>query len=114
MQKPEVWPVLLEEVGSNPEAPAAYAFIATSIKDHGAIPEAIKLYRIALEGCPCNSTYALNLSHTLELQQDLKGALQVVLDFAMAVQDEDADEVKQLGPLRVQVGLYHAWVRVLV
>jgi hypothetical protein len=102
LQEPEGWSTLIQEVDTNPEAAAAYAFIAASIKDHGAVPEAIRLYSLALERCPCNSTYALNLAHTLELQQDLKGALQVVRDFIMAVQGE-AGGLDLLGPLQLKV-----------
>ena len=75
-------------------AAAAYAFLATAVKECSAMHACIKLLTDALkaEGSTPNQThstkaasYALNLSHAYEVLYDFDGAFQVLLDFCQRV-----------------------------
>ncbi|KAF4030952.1 Tetratricopeptide repeat [Phytophthora infestans] len=49
-----------------PSAAAAYAFIATILKDFGAVEKAILCFQLAQDSDPLNASYALNHAHALE------------------------------------------------
>ncbi|KAG2849324.1 hypothetical protein PC111_g38 [Phytophthora cactorum] len=51
---------------SGPSAGAVYAFIATILKDFGAVEKAISCFQLAQDGDPQNASYALNHAHALE------------------------------------------------
>jgi hypothetical protein len=59
--------VLYAELGDAGKSGPALAFMATLIKDYGAVEESVALYYKALELCPEMTTYVLNLVHTLEV-----------------------------------------------
>lgn len=105
---------LRAELDGGGETDAAMAFLATAIKDHGAVPASNVLFRWvacfrsacvpyaiwprqltrhafchalcrrALELKPSSPSYALNLMHGLELDQEYGTALQLALDFCKA------------------------------
>lgn len=81
MQDQEGVDVVVGEVKDGQGAASAMGFIAARIKDNGAVPSALALYRRALELDPINSSYALNYVHTLELQQGYDTAASFIKDF---------------------------------
>ena len=60
------------------------AFLATVIKDAGAIEEAIILFEEALRIIPSSTSYALNYTHALEILYLYEGACDVALSFLEA------------------------------
>lgn len=92
---------LLADVGSFPDSAAALAFLADTIKIHGAVRQAVQLYRKAVQLQPGSSSYALQLAHALELDHDYAGVLKVVLPYC----ERNGQEV--LGPLQLQVSSIH-------
>ena len=60
------------------------AFLATVIKDAGAIEEAIVFFQEALTVVPSSTSYALNYAHTLEILYLYDGARDVALSFLEA------------------------------
>ncbi|ETO79490.1 hypothetical protein, variant 1 [Phytophthora nicotianae P1976] len=52
---------------NGPSAGAAYAFIATILKDLGAVEKAIACFQLAQDCDPQNASYALNHAHALEI-----------------------------------------------
>lgn len=75
------------QVPSATGSAAAYAFLATAVKDCSAMPASIKLLSAALrvenEKSSSNkaASYALNLSHAHEIVYDFKNAFLVLVDF---------------------------------
>lgn len=79
---------LLEDLPETRETSAAgLAFVASVLKENGAVEEALELYRVALRLRPTNVTYALNLVHAIEITLRLDEALRVAWDF-FGVRDE--------------------------
>lgn len=72
--------VLTELGGDGAKSAAAVAFLATVLRENGALDECLELYRVAVKGEPGmdGATYALNLFHCLEnanrLRESLVGA----------------------------------------
>ena len=69
---------LLDEVGEKgTKSASAIAFLATVMKENGALDECLELYRLAnsLEPGPSGATYALNLFHALEVANRCREAL---------------------------------------
>ena len=60
---------------------AAYAFLATVIKDGGAVENSVELLRMASSVMPNNASYALNLVHGLEICNDYPGAFTEAREF---------------------------------
>ena len=50
LQKPEGMAALRAELAAGGETDAAMAFLATAIKDHGAVPASNTLYRSGIRG----------------------------------------------------------------
>mmetsp|Transcript_11549 Transcript_11549/g.24756 ORF Transcript_11549/g.24756 Transcript_11549/m.24756 type:complete len:749 (-) Transcript_11549:834-3080(-) len=73
------------------ESASALAFIATTIKDHSAIDEAIELYKAVVALVPTSASYALNLVHTLEIPLRYAEALAAVRAFC------EANAARQVG-----------------
>jgi Tfp pilus assembly protein PilF len=88
---------LLSDVCSTPDSSAALAFLARVLKANGAVHQALQLYRKAVRLHPDNSSYALELAHTLELDHDYAAVLQVLLGYC------EACEGKSMGPLQLKV-----------
>lgn len=93
---------LLSELSTTPDTAAAVAFIATSIKYHGAISAAVQLYCLAVSQEPTRATLALNLMHALELQQDMAAVVQVAQSFCQAVLQQGTNNTGNL-PLQVPI-----------
>ncbi|KAL0028549.1 hypothetical protein WJX79_000906 [Trebouxia sp. C0005] len=94
LQRPEGMAALRAELDGGGETDAAMAFLATAIKDHGAVPASNMLFRRALELKPSSPSYALNLMHGMELDQDYGKALQLALDFCRATKIETGGGLK--------------------
>ncbi|KAL0051898.1 hypothetical protein WJX82_004074 [Trebouxia sp. C0006] len=118
LQRPEGMAALRAELDGGGETDAAMAFLATAIKDHGAVPASNMLFRRALELKPSSPSYALNLMHGMELDQDYGKALQLALDFCRATKIETGgglevanvvEQLQHLPPLTGQDPL--AWLR---
>lgn len=84
LQSPLGLECLYEELSTAATVASALAFLATSIKDHGAVDEAIRLYQRTLKLEPAAGSYALNLMHSLEVGYRINDALDVVRDFCAA------------------------------
>lgn len=63
---------LEEQLPDSAGAGAALAFLATVVKDHSGVAQAIALYERAVRLTPTSASYCLNLMHTIELQLDGK------------------------------------------
>ncbi len=68
---------LAEAVKSGP----ALAFVATLVKDQGAVEQSVALYYMAVEAAPTMTTYWLNLVHTLEVCNRYQEALDLCLRY---------------------------------
>ncbi|GBG61368.1 hypothetical protein CBR_g20400 [Chara braunii] len=75
LQKPGTIEYLYQELANVKESPAVLAFLASTIKEFGAVKEAIILYRKAHDSEPANASYILNLVHTLEVRNHYCEAL---------------------------------------
>eukprot|EP00029_Vermamoeba_vermiformis_P011686 TRINITY_DN649_c0_g1_i3.p1 TRINITY_DN649_c0_g1~~TRINITY_DN649_c0_g1_i3.p1 ORF type:complete len:900 (+),score=214.98 TRINITY_DN649_c0_g1_i3:369-2702(+) len=73
--------MLKDELKQVPSSAPALAFLATIIKDYGAIDESAQLYKDASTLKPDNTSYALNLVHGYELLNKYQVAFQTVKDF---------------------------------
>eukprot|EP00741_Cyanophora_paradoxa_P008807 tig00001376_g8524.t1 len=73
--------LLLSELQSVPSAAPALAFLATVVKEHGAVEEAVSLYERAVELAPASASYALNYVHTLEVLARYERALEATAEF---------------------------------
>ncbi|EKX50783.1 hypothetical protein GUITHDRAFT_103373 [Guillardia theta CCMP2712] len=101
--------ILKTELGEAASSGPALAFIATLIKDYGAVEEAVQLYYSALESSPAMTAYILNLVHTLEVCNRYQEALMISVSFcqeqqAMAIGDhytngDVADMLKDIDDL---------------
>ncbi|WIA31077.1 hypothetical protein OEZ86_001104 [Tetradesmus obliquus] len=98
VQDPAGMQQMLADVGSSPGTPAAFAFLATVLKDSGAVQQAVQLFQKAVQLQPDSSRYALGLAHCLELGYDYAGVLRVVLAFCAACGP------KRVGPLQLKYG----------
>eukprot|EP00854_Cymbomonas_tetramitiformis_P008113 gene8113-9640_t len=74
---------LLDELNVSATAPAALAFLATCIKEYGAVKEAASLYRRTVDLEPTSASYALNFSHTLEVCYELDEAVASMRNFCL-------------------------------
>jgi len=81
LAKDEGFAELVEQLPPSERSAAAYAFLATIVKDHSAIPTCVALFTIALKYRPDCASYALNLVHTIELQHDMDAALEAAKAF---------------------------------
>ena len=77
---------LIEQLPPSEKSAAAYAFLATIAKDHSAIPLCIALLSLALQYRPDSASYALNLVHAIEVQNDYDGAINAARSFLSANQ----------------------------
>lgn len=68
---------LRDELPLNEASSSAYAFLATVVKDFGAVEVSIELYTDALSIATNSHSYALNLMHTLECVGRMQDALDV-------------------------------------
>lgn len=59
--------MLKDELKQVPSSAPALAFLATIIKDYGAVDESVQLYKDASTLKPDNTSYVLNLVHGYEL-----------------------------------------------
>ncbi|TMW60256.1 hypothetical protein Poli38472_000298 [Pythium oligandrum] len=62
-------------------AAVAYAYVATILKDFGAIDVAVLCFRQALQIVPTSATYALNLAHALEACNRYEEAYNALVRF---------------------------------
>lgn len=77
--------MLAQELAAVPaSAAAAFGFLATVIKDYGAVQESTQLYLKALALKPQSSSYALNLIHGLEVLNQYQQAFDEVKAFCKA------------------------------
>jgi cytochrome c-type biogenesis protein CcmH/NrfG len=83
---------------TSPASAAAMAFLANILLTQGAVQQAVKLYRCAVQLCPRSSQCVLGLAQALEMQCDYDGVLQAFLGFCRS------NSRQQLGPLKLQVG----------
>ncbi|CEG39301.1 Tetratricopeptide-like helical [Plasmopara halstedii] len=65
----------------SPSAGAAYAFIATVLKDYSAVDQAITCFQLAQTNSPENASYALNHAHVLEISCRYAEAYDVLILF---------------------------------
>ena len=72
---------------------AALAFLATVVKDHSGVTQAVALYERAVRIAPGSASYALNLVHTAELRFDHVAALRPLYAFC------DANPARAVGGL---------------
>ena len=63
----------------------ALAFLATLIKDHGAVDECVSLYETACDYAPQSASYCLNLMHSLEVCFRYRDAIDVFRRFCRYV-----------------------------
>uniref|UniRef100_A0A061S9Z0 Tpr-like protein n=2 Tax=Tetraselmis sp. GSL018 TaxID=582737 RepID=A0A061S9Z0_9CHLO len=80
VSKPGMLDAMVSELTGEAYTAAALAFLATCVKDHGAIEAAIELFRRADSLSPCPS-YALNLIHTEELLLQFERCIEDVRRF---------------------------------
>ena len=73
--------VLFAELGDAASSGPALAFMATLIKDYGAVEEAVVLYYKALAIVPDMNTYVLNLVHTLEVCNRYQEAMDLCVSY---------------------------------
>lgn len=76
--------------GGGANSAAAWGFLATCVKDHGAVRAAISLLQHAHALEPLNASYALNLAHALELEQDLGAVLAVAAETFQTLHSQAA------------------------
>ncbi|KAL6050522.1 Tetratricopeptide repeat [Balamuthia mandrillaris] len=80
LAKKEGAEMLLLEVGQVKSA-TAFAFLASIIKEHGAVEASVELYKAAHDLEPSSPTFALNLVHVLEVCNRYDDAYIVIKDF---------------------------------
>ena len=80
-----------------PNLAPALAYVATAVKEHGALEAAAELYRRAVALAPSSGSYALNLCHTLEAA----GALEEALASLQAFFQRAGGSKACVGPLRL-------------
>ena len=73
--------VMSSELGEASKSGPALAFMATLVKDYGAVDESVALYYKALEVAPDMTTYILNLVHTLEVCNRYQEAMDLSIKF---------------------------------
>ena len=73
--------VLRDDLQEGDSAAQAYAFLASIVKDYGAIDEATELYSIATRILPTNANITLCYVHTLELSCKYEIAMERICDF---------------------------------
>lgn len=88
---------------------AALAFLATAVKDHGAVNACIALYEDAVAAVPRSAALALNLTHARELTQNYGTALAAAASHCRRCEGEQlggrlrlgavADLLEELPPL---------------
>lgn len=74
--------VLRDDLQEGETAAPAYTFLASIVKDYGAIAEATELYSIATRIIPTNPNSTLSYVHTLELSCKYEVAMERINDFA--------------------------------
>uniref|UniRef100_A0A7S3VKU9 Uncharacterized protein n=1 Tax=Dunaliella tertiolecta TaxID=3047 RepID=A0A7S3VKU9_DUNTE len=86
---------------------SALAFLASVVKDHGAVAPVVALLQKALEYDPLHPGYALSLAHALELKNDLAGVVASVAAYLRCVESGGPSQVGHLvlgGGLQWKVG----------
>eukprot|EP00891_Asterochloris_glomerata_P005922 jgi/Astpho2/5922/fgenesh1_pg.00080_%23_120_t len=80
VQQPDSRAVLEAEMGGAEagDMDAALAFLASVIKDHGAVEASNSMLRESVAAKPANVGYALQLVHGIQLELDYRAALEVV------------------------------------
>ncbi|KAK1931054.1 hypothetical protein P3T76_013243 [Phytophthora citrophthora] len=82
LKDPESMQRLQQAVPPNsPSAGAAYAFIATILKDFGAVEKSILCFQQAQNSDPRSASYALNRAHVLEISCRYTEAYNVLVSF---------------------------------
>lgn len=69
---------------SSQSSGAAYAFIATILKDFGALEPCVRCFQQARLSDPSSASYVLNLSHALEVGHQYERAYDVLVEFLQA------------------------------
>lgn len=67
IQRPNGVAIAMHELSDAANSGPALAFMATLVKDYSAIDQSLGLYKRAVDVCPNNPSYSLNLIHTYEL-----------------------------------------------
>lgn len=67
IQRPNGVTIAMQELSEAANSGPALAFMATLVKDYSAIDQSLGLYKRAVDVCPNNPSYSLNLIHTYEL-----------------------------------------------
>jgi tetratricopeptide (TPR) repeat protein len=67
IQRPNGVAIAMQELSDAANSGPALAFMATLVKDYSAIDQSLSLYNRAVDVCPNNPSYSLNLIHTYEL-----------------------------------------------
>mmetsp|Transcript_187 Transcript_187/g.368 ORF Transcript_187/g.368 Transcript_187/m.368 type:complete len:770 (+) Transcript_187:70-2379(+) len=94
VKAPQGCDLLLSELQEVPGSAPALAFLATVIKDFGAVHESIRLYEKTVLLAPSSPSYCLNLVHTLEVACNYRRALQVMTRFLKQNPDLSVGPVK--------------------
>ncbi|KAF5830656.1 hypothetical protein DUNSADRAFT_14221 [Dunaliella salina] len=75
---------------------SALAFLASVVKDHGAVAPVVALLQKALEYDPLHPGYALSLAHALELSHDLAGVVASVAAYLRRVETAGPSQASHL------------------
>ena len=78
---PKSLEVLNGELSGAADAAPALAFLAVVIKEYGVLDESVTLYRRSCELLPDNASYMLNYAHTLEVMNEHRKAVDVIVGF---------------------------------
>ncbi len=109
--------VLRDDLQEGESAAQAYDFLASIVKDYGAIDEATVLYSIATRIDPTNVNSVLSYVHTLELSCEYQIAMERINDFAAQNRRVRAGSVSGLAVAQIfeKLGrvngrpLLHSW-----
>lgn len=93
--------VLRDDLQEGESAAQAYDFLASIVKDYGAIDEATELYSIATRIVPTNVNSMLSYVHTLELSCNYQMAMEHIYDFAAQNRGVRAGSVSGLAVVQI-------------
>lgn len=84
---------------TNTSCAPAYAFLATILKDFGALEASVACFQHAVDAQPMSTSYALNLAHVLEISGEDKRAFDVLLTFFRRNPQLSVDEMVYAGEI---------------
>eukprot|EP01125_Pyxidicula_operculata_P020157 TRINITY_DN739_c0_g1_i1.p1 TRINITY_DN739_c0_g1~~TRINITY_DN739_c0_g1_i1.p1 ORF type:complete len:850 (-),score=164.87 TRINITY_DN739_c0_g1_i1:58-2607(-) len=74
---------LMEELSTIPQSHSALSYLASVVKEFGALEASSKLYKSALQLLPTSTSYALNYVHVLEILNQYEDAFTFIKEFFM-------------------------------